>query len=118
MLSNQQRAILRKIAEIQIDSFIRIVEERQYEELIREFLEEEFEVTESDILAHLSQVAEMWESIFDEPDKFLNLDELNLNILRHILFQEFERNPETRGLWKKLNLHEKLDISKRRLNIN
>lgn len=119
LLSTAQKAIIRNIAQTEVDSFIRIVKEELYTELKKEMEEEGYQVDETDLLAYFAEKVELWEELKREPDEFLNkLDELNLDMLRHILFQKFELSEETRGIWKKLNLYEKLKIDYLKTNRN
>lgn len=80
-----------------------------YEELLKEFTDEGYDVKDTDFLEYFAVQAELWDSLENEPENFLNkLDEMNLNVLRHILFQEFELDPETRGIWKKIGIWDKV----------
>lgn len=109
ILSRQQQAIIRNIAKLQIESYLRIDDPQQLKELLEEMDEEGYDVTELDLRNRLAIWVEIWDSVIEDPNKFLNrLDEVNLSMLRHHLFQEFQIDPETRGIWRKLNLFEKI----------
>ena len=113
LLSTQQKAIIKKIARTQLKSFVKISKHELYDDLLEEFKEEGYDVNDSDFLEYFAVQAELWDSLENEPDNFLNrLDEMNLSMLKHILFQEFELNPETRGIWKKLSIWDKVNENK------
>lgn len=110
VLSTEQKVILKRIAKEQLNSFLRIVEQGKYKELLAEFEEEGYEVSELEVLEQLSNDAQLWDDLIEKPETFLQrLDELNLSMLKHILLNEFELTPETRGIWKKLNLFDRVN---------
>jgi hypothetical protein len=109
MLSTEQKAIIRRIAKEQNESFIRIIEQKLYDRIVSELEEEGYDVSELDILEHFSTTMEMWDQLLENPEEFFKrLDDINLSILKHILINEFELTPETRGIWRKLNLWDKV----------
>lgn len=80
-----------------------------YEDLIAEMEEEGYDVSEIDTLEYFADEMEKWEAVLQDPTQMDKLDELNLGVLRHILINKFEMDPHTRGIWKKLNLMEKVN---------
>ena len=109
-LSTQQKAIIRRVAKENIQSILNIVDKRQYDRIKQEMIEEGYDVSELDMLEYFSKQMELWDSLKDTPELFLmKLDDLNLSILKHILLQEFEITPETKGIWKQLSLFDKVN---------
>lgn len=111
MLSRQQKAIVRKIAKIQEQSFLRIIEEEKLKSLLLEMLDEGYDVSLSDLEAEASKNLMLWDQVKDNPDGFLNiLDELNLGMVRHTLVNEFKsNNPNIGTLHRKLTLFEEIN---------
>ncbi len=110
VLSIEQKIIVKRIAKEQVNSFLRIVESGNYQRLVEDLKEEGYTVSDIDVLNQLAKETELWDDLIESPETFLNrLDELNLSMLKHILLNEFELTPETRGIWKKLNLFDKVN---------
>jgi len=109
MLSRQQKAIIRKAAKLQEESFMRIITEGRLREIMQELQDEGYEVTMSDLEARVSKDLEVWDSVKDNPDGFLHiLDEVNLGMIRHVLVNEFRSTDHIKGLHRKLNLFEEV----------
>jgi len=110
MLSRSQKAMVRKIAMLQEESFMRIVEEEKLKVLLQEMIEEGYNVDLLDLEEHAAKSLELWDRVKDDPDKFLNiLDDLNLEMVRHHLVNEFRSsNPNTKTLHRKLTLFEEI----------
>lgn len=83
-------------------------------ELLQEMLEEGYEVDLMDLEEHAAKSLELWDRVKDDPDKFLNiLDDLNLEMVRHHLVNEFRsENPNTKTLHRKLTLFEEINQNK------
>lgn len=110
ILSTEQKIIVKRIAKKQVTSFLRIVQGKKYEKLLDDLRDEGYSVSEIEVLEQLAKETELWDELIESPETFLSrLDDLNLSVLRHILINEFEVTPETRGIWKKLNLFEKVN---------
>jgi len=110
MLSRSQKAMVRKIAKIQEESFVRIVQEERLKVLLQEMLDEGYDVDLMDLEEYAAKTMESWDRVKDDPDRFLNiLDDLNLEMVRHHLVNEFKsENPNTRTLHRKLTLFEEI----------
>lgn len=109
-LSTEQKATIRRIAKEQLESYLRIVDKKMYEKIKQEMIEEGYDVNDSDIMEHFAKEMELWDALIDTPEAFLQrLDDLNLSVLKHILLNEFELTPTTRGIWKQLNLFDKVN---------
>lgn len=107
MLSRQQKAIIRKAARLQEESFMRIVTEGRLNEILEELKEEGYDVTLTDLEERVSKDLEKWDAVKDDPDRFLHiLDELNLGMIRHVLVNEFRNTDHVKGIHKKLNIFE------------
>lgn len=111
VLSTQQKAIIRQIAKEQIKSFLRIVEQKSFEKVKQEMLEEGYEVNDMDFFEYFAEQLELWEELVDSPEAFLKrLDDINLSVLKHDLVNEFGVTEHTRGIWRRLNLYDKLKL--------
>ncbi len=109
MLSRQQKAIIRKAAKLQEESFMRIVTEGKLKELADELSQEGYEVTLADLEARVASDLEKWDRVKGDPDGFLHiLDEVNLGMVRHILVNEFRNTAHVANLHRKLNIFEEI----------
>lgn len=109
MLSRQQKAIIRKTAKLQEESFMRIVTEGKLKELYNDLIEEGYDVKMADLEARVAHDLEKWDKVKEDPDGFLHiLDDLNLGMVRHILVNEFRNTEHVANLHRKLNLFEEL----------
>lgn len=109
MLSTEQKAMIRSIAKEQMASFLRIAELELYSKLVDEMREEGYDVDATDMLAYFSGQMELWEKIIEYPDKFTSLDEVNLGMVKHFLINEYYGREDSRGIWKKINIVDKLN---------
>ena len=113
MLSTQQQIIIRQICRFQIESFQRIKDDHLYG-LYNDMLEEEYEVTFTEIEEAIDIELKIWYRVYREPDRFFNiLTEIDRAMVNHHLIQEFLSNPHSRGIWRKLNLIDKLGLDQR-----
>ena len=107
-LSTEQKIVIINICKAQLESLDRI-EENIYE-LYNELEEEGYEVTLEDIHKPLGEIRRMWLRVRGEPDEFYRrLDEVNFGILRYLLFQDRDTEPQFKKMWKKLNLIEEVN---------
>jgi len=108
MLTQEQKQVIQEIRQEQEKSFLELLEgysERIYNEL----LEEGYDVDIGEISTEIAIKLKQWAKVRDYPDRFLNLlDGQELGIIKHYLINDYNGNPHTRGLWKKLNLFEEL----------
>lgn len=109
MLSSEQKAIIRKICEEQEGSFLEVAEEHT-NRIYNELKDEGYVVSISDIAGEVTRKLQQWDEVKKDPDKFLNLlDDQELGMIRHHLVNDYLGDSLARPIWKKLNLHEKVN---------
>lgn len=110
ILSRQQKAIIRKVAKRQEESFLRILREEKLLIILNELTEEGYDVTLTDLEEKLSQDLMAWDSVKERPEEFLEyMDSTNLGMMRHLLVNEFRRTEHIKGIHRKLNLFEEIN---------
>jgi hypothetical protein len=106
LTSRRQKAIIRRICSAQEKSFLRIVEFR-VKQIKDEMNSEGYNISESDILEQISLELEQWDKAKADPVMFINLlDEQNKGMVKHYLVNSFLKNPDSKPIWKILNLYE------------
>ncbi len=107
MLSTEQKAIIRKICKEQEKSLLRVAE-RYTEKIYNDLMEEGYDVDFSDIAAEIGKQLEIYDRAKESPELFLQLlDESSVDMIKHHLIQDYEGHPDSKGIWKKLNLRDK-----------
>lgn len=109
MISTEQKAIIRQICKMQSNSLLRVIE-RRCKQIQHELEEEGYEVSFADIAVEVARELEQWDKVRDNPEEFLRLlDEQNIGMIKHHLVQDYLGHPDSKGIWKKLNLRDQVN---------
>lgn len=101
-----QHEIIKDVCDLQIQSFLRMTHKE---------LGSEWGIAQIQIDATIAQLMMQFDKLKDNPDKLLELDRVNISLVKHILTNYEERYihiPEdTRNLWKKLFIYDNVITS-------
>lgn len=108
MISTEQKAIIRRICKEQEASLMRIMEQR-CTQIQKELHDEGYEVSFADIAEEVAKEMMQWDKVREEPEKFLNLlDDQNISMIKHHLVQDYLGHPDSKGIWKKINIRDQV----------
>lgn len=109
MLTTEQKAIIRQICEEQESSLLRVAHYLS-KKIQKELEEDGYLVSEGDIAEEISKDLIKWDEVKDNPERFLQiLDDYNLGLVKHHLVQDYLGIPDSRKIWKQLNLWDEVN---------
>lgn len=111
-LSRAERIIVRKIARVQIQN-LNLILENNIEEDLSLYLAIN-EIPKEDFFMGVKNDIEVFENLRECPGNFLAMGEENTSLIKHILFNYFNKPKYKEGktkVWKKLLLMEKINFS-------
>lgn len=109
ILTPDQRAIIQEICQSQEESFIRIME-GSVERICKECRDDGYVVDPLEIAEMITRELMGWEEVKNNPDRFMELlDNNNIGMIKHCLIQDYMGKTGVPGLWKKLNLYDKVN---------
>lgn len=117
MMSTEQKIVLRKIANEQIEDLYNIKVDHAYE-VYNELKAEDYELDVTDVFDECDKIINMWKRVYREPENFASiLNSTNLGMLRHFLFNDHMHTTAAKGIWKRINLAE-IGIDLEDMNLN
>lgn len=107
LIATEQKRLIKMICRKQEQSFLRILE-NEVNTIIREMREEyEVDVSESDVLEDIAKNLEIWDKVKDNPENFFQLlDESNVGMIKHHLFNSYSRRGESKDVWNNITFKE------------
>lgn len=108
-LNCQEKRTLRKVISIQLESLRGILNEDCEEDITLFCIHGEVDKFKMKRLV-LKNV-EAFEKVYDEPERLLELNEMNLSMIKHILTTQINRKKSKRRIWRKLLIFEQLNFN-------
>ena len=110
-LNQEQKDLITQIANLQTRDIITILLSQQHVgDIVDSVRGESYEITTKEVTAELRSQIKQWAKVKRDPENFSKLlDAGEKGWLRHHIFDYYSKHGNTRGLWKKLNLDEKIN---------
>lgn len=108
MISTEQRIIIKQICEEQKESMLDVRENFCYE-IFNDLHDDGFEVSIEGVRDECDRIAGLWMKVKAKPEKFMEiLDDQQASMLKHHLVNKFEENYHGKGIWKTINIFERM----------
>ena len=113
ILSSEHRAMIRRIAKEQQASLLRISTQKVTSTIRKEFREEGYNTSTTEILEKVKEFLQMWEDVENRPEEFVSiLDGINIAMIRHYMLQDYSEPGVaefTRPIHRLLNMYDDLN---------